>query len=39
MKKLHTFNIIPVLVLSFLCSFTFAQDDDEDTATDKLAQT
>ena len=30
MKKLHTFNIIPVLVLSFLCSFTFAQDDDED---------
>ena len=39
MKKLHTFNIIPVLVLSFLCSFTFAQDDDEDTATDKIAQT
>ena len=39
MKKLHTFNIIPVLILTFLCSFTFAQDDDEGTGTDKLAQT
>ena len=37
MKKLHTFNLIPVLVLTLLCSFTIAQDDD--LGTDKLAQT
>ena len=37
MKKLHTFNLIPVLVLTILCSFTVAQD--EDLGTDKLAQT
>ena len=36
MKKLHTFNLIPVLVLTLLCSFTIAQDDD--LGTDKLAQ-
>ena len=39
MKKLHTFNLIPVLVLTILCSFTIAQDDDGDLGTDKLAQT
>ena len=39
MKKLHTFNIIPVLILTLLCSFTIAQDDDGDLGTDKLAQT
>ena len=39
MKKLHTFNLIPVLVLTLLCSFTIAQDDDGDLGTDKLAQT
>ena len=37
MKKLHTFNLIPVLILTLLCSFTIAQDDD--LGTDKLAQT
>ena len=37
MKKLHTFNLIPVLVLTLLCSFTIAQDDD--LGTDKLTQT
>ena len=37
MKKLHTFNLIPVLVLTLLCSFAIAQDDD--LGTDKLAQT
>ena len=40
MKKLHTFNLIPVLVLTLLCSFTIAQDEDDgDLGTDKLAQT
>jgi len=39
MKKLHTFNLIPVLILTLLCSFTIAQDDDGDLGTDKLAQT
>ena len=38
MKKLHTFKIIPVLILTLLCSFAIAQDDD-DLGTDKLAQT
>ena len=37
MKKLHTLNLIPVLILTLLCSFTIAQDDD--LGTDKLAQT
>ena len=37
MKKLHTFNLTPVLILTLLCSFTIAQDDD--LGTDKLAQT
>jgi len=39
MKKQHTFNLIPVLILTLLCSFTIAQDDDGDLGTDKLAQT
>ena len=39
MKKQHTFNLIPVLILTLLCSFTIAQDDDDDLGTDKLAQT
>ena len=39
MKKLHTFNLIPVLILTLLCSFIIAQDDDGDPGTDKLAQT
>ena len=39
MKKLHTLNLIPVLILTLLCSFTIAQDDDGDLGTDKLAQT
>ena len=39
MKKLHTFNLIPVLILTLLCSVTIAQDDDDDLGTDKLAQT
>ena len=39
MKKLHTFNLIPVLILTLLCSFTIALDDDGDLGTDKLAQT
>ena len=37
MKKLHTFNLIPLLILTLLCSFTIEQDDD--LGTDKLAQT
>ena len=39
MKKLHTFNLIPVLILTLLCSVTIAQDDDDDLGTDKLAHT
>ena len=39
MKKQHTFNLIPVLILTLLCSFTIAQDGDDDLGTDKLAQT
>lgn len=39
MKKLNIFNLIPVLMLTLLCSFVVAQDDDDDLGTDKLAQT
>jgi hypothetical protein len=38
MKKLNIFNLIPILMLTALCSFVVAQDDD-DLGTDKLAQT
>ena len=37
MKKLNIFNLIPVLMLTLLCSFVVAQDDDDDLGTDKLA--
>ena len=37
MKKLNIFNLIPILMLTALCSFVVAQDDD--LGTDKLAQT
>ena len=38
MKKVNIFNLIPILMLTALCSLVVAQDDD-DLGTDKLAQT
>ena len=37
MKKVNIFNLIPILMLTALCSLVVAQDDD--LGTDKLAQT
>ena len=39
MKKLHTFNLIPVLILTLLRSVTIAQEEDDDLYTwdDNLA--